>query len=81
MYCYISLFFLNTTIGTIAFEIQQQVFRQFFSLLPTYALIYIVKILSQTVILLALLRVSIRTDHHQGVSLVLAKLLIKIVKL
>ena len=29
----------------------------------------------------SLLHVSIRTDHHQGVLLVLAKLLIKIIKL
>ena len=46
---------------------------------PTYALIYIIKILSQAIALIAisLLHVSIRTDHHQGVFQVLAKLLIK----
>ena len=47
---------------------------------PTYALIYIIKILSLAITLVALLllrHVSIHTDHHQGVLLDLAKLLLK----
>jgi len=54
-----------------------------FSFSPTYALIYIIKILSQAVTLIAHFTPTclIRMDHHQGVLLVLAKLLIKIIKL